>query len=498
MLSRSSITSAVIAVLTGLALLAVSAAQALSQSPALPAGPAVAAGEAFLRQVSAQPPQSDLDFVHSHFASRAYEFESDTAIAREIAGLREHSGGIALRSASRTRNAIAMDVLTARTGTPSRVDVMYQGDSLLGYNIRLDYYAKSGPPPQLPSVRVDPDSVAPVIRRWLSWWEQHDLWSGTVAIARRDTSILVDGVGYADRARGIRNDSLTRFHLGSSPKMLTAIAIGQLIDRGKLHLDDTLARVLPEYPDTSVSAHVTVRQLLTHTAGFGGLWELPGYEKKKRYGSNMAYLPIFKGRKLQFTPGSRYSYSNEGFLLLGAIVEKVAGTSYDGWIRENILGPAGMSGWCDCMGMVGAPRRAVGYTHNEENDPFGELTVTDNEGFLGAEGIAAGGYYGTATDYLKLAHALRSGVLLSDSTRAQMWTATQLSGPGRPYGMGFVLNDVDGHPTFGHGGGGGRSGVGVEFSSFRDGSFTVAAFGNRDLYLAGEVAKPILKFLAVQ
>lgn len=486
------------ATLAVLALLALSAADALAQSPALPAGPAVAASQAFLRQVSAQPPQSDLDFVHSHFASRAYEFESDTALAREIAGLREHSGGVALRSASRIRNAIAMEIGTARTGTASRVDLMTQGDSLLGWNIKLDYYQKSGQPPQLPGVRVDPDSVAPIIRRWLSWWEQHDLWSGTVAIARRDTSILVDGLGFADRARGIRNDSLTRFHLGSSPKMLTAIAIGQLVDRGKLRLDDTLARVLPEYPDTSVSAHVTVRQLITHTAGFGGLWELPGYEKKKRYGSNMAYLPLFRGRKLLFAPGTRYSYSNEGFLLLGAIVEKVSGMSYDSWIRENILGPAGMTGWCDCMGMKGAPRRAVGYTHDEENDPFGELAVTDNEGFIGVEGIAAGGYYATATDYLKLGHALRSGMLLSDSTRTLMWTATQLSGPARPYGMGFVLNDVDGHPTFGHGGGGGRTGVGVEFSSFRDGSFTVATFGNRDLYLAGEVAKPILKFLAAQ
>lgn len=156
-----------------------------------------------------------------------------------------------------------------------------------------------------------------------------------------------------------------------------------------------------------------------------------------------------------------------------------------------------MRGWCGCRGTPDAPRRARGYSHREDLDPLGLAPMTDNEYFVFAEGMAAGGYYATAEDYLRFAAALRRGLLLSVESQTAAFTTSPHSPAPCGYGLGFQLLEYGGKPTWGHGGGG-RYGIGTHFATFADGSWTVAVMGNRDLELATQVLAPLLTFLARQ
>lgn len=453
---------------------------------------------ALIAQLGATPPLSDADFVRRHVAPAGFAWVPETTLVRQIGLMRSQSGGLRVVSAERRGDAIWYRVEPQRGRGAAWLEVRTNGAQVMPWNVRLDHFALTGAPPALPQGAVPRDSVLPIVQRWLGWWERNDRWSGTVGISQRDSTVLLRAIGLADRAGNRANAVDTRYHLGSSNKMLTAIAILQLVQAGRVDLDAPIAKYLPDYPKADLAQQITVRHLLAHTSGLGGLFELPGFEPKRRYGSNAAYLPLIGTRQPLFAPGTRYSYSNEGFVLAGAVIERVTGQSYDEVIAAKILRPAGMTGWCDCMGTPNAPRRAFGYSFREDQDPLGLGPLTDNEYFIFAEGIAAGGYYATAEDYLRFAVAMRRGLLLDSATQTLMRTKTPQSPSPRGYGLGTELVSYGGKASWGHGGGGGRSGVGTQFAAFVDGSWTVALMGNRDLYLATEMLRPLMTFLAQQ
>lgn len=453
---------------------------------------------ALMAQLSATPPLSDTEFVRRFVAPAGFAWVPETTLVAQLALLRSQTGGLRVLSAEPRGRATALRVEPLRGEGRAWIDIYVEGEQLMPWGFRLDHFARSGPPPALPAAAVPADSVLPIVQRWLDWWERHDRWSGTLGIARHDTTLYIRPIGFADRDRRTPNTADTRFHLGSSNKMLTAVAVLQLVRDGRVRLDDPIATYLPDYPKPELAQRITVRHLLTHTAGLGGLWELPGFEPRRRYGSNAAYIPLLADREPLFEPGTRYSYSNEGFVLAGAVIERATGKSYDAVLAERILGPAGMRGWCDCMGTPDAPRRARGYSHREDRDPLGLAPMTDNEYFVFAEGMAAGGYYATAEDYLRFAAAMRRGVLLDTASQREAFTRGPHSPAPRGYGLGFQLMEYGGKPNWGHGGGGGRYGIGTQFATFADGSWTVAVMGNRDLELANQVLQPLMSFLARQ
>lgn len=463
--------------------------------PSLPPHPGTAA---LIAQISATPPISDAEFVRRHVAAAGFAWVPETTLVSQLGLLRRQTGGLRVLDTQPRGRATALRVEPLGTEGGAWIDVYVEGAQLMPWGFRLDHFARGGPPPALPAETVPADSVTPIVQRWLDWWERYDRWSGTLGIARRDTTLLIRPIGFADRERRIPNAADTRFHLGSSNKMMTAVAVLQLVRDGRVRLDDPIATYLPDYPKPEIAQRITVRHLLTHTAGLGGLWELPGFEPRRRYGSNAAYIPLLADREPLFEPGTRYSYSNEGFVLAGAVIERATGKSYDAVLDERILGPAGMRGWCDCMGTPDAARRARGYSHREDLDPLGLAPMTDNEYFVFAEGMAAGGYYATAEDYLRFAAAMRRGVLLDNASQREAFTRSPHSPAPRGYGLGFQLIEYGGKPSWGHGGGGGRYGIGTQFATFADGSWTVAVMGNRDLELANQVLQPLMTFLARQ
>ncbi|MBD3257812.1 serine hydrolase, partial [candidate division GN15 bacterium] len=159
----------------------------------------------------------------------------------------------------------------------------------------------------------------------------HQIWDfhGTVLVAKEGEILLAKGYGWADREFNQKNTPRTRFFISSITKQFTATAILQLKEQGRLSLDDPVTKYLPDYP-AETGDRITIGQLLSHTAGVPNYTEAPEVliNRTKKL-SPQTLLAVFKDRPLDFDPGTDFHYSNSGYILLGAIIEKVSGQSYE-------------------------------------------------------------------------------------------------------------------------------------------------------------------------
>jgi D-alanyl-D-alanine carboxypeptidase len=194
-----------------------------------------------------------------------------------------------------------------------------------------------------PQRRLPEAEVVREISRHVGAAARRDEFSGVVLVAKGERTIFHRAYGLADRSWRIPNRLDTRFNLASMNKMFTAVAIAQLVEAGQLHLEDTLGTILPDYPNQDAARTITIAHLLSHTAGLGMLFDRPGFDRRKRYRTSSDYFPLFAAEPLLFEPGTASAYSNEGFVVLGAVVEKLAGVSYFDYVRERIFHPLDMS-----------------------------------------------------------------------------------------------------------------------------------------------------------
>ena len=158
-----------------------------------------------------------------------------------------------------------------------------------------------------------------------------------------DKPIFEKAYGLANKETNTPNKTDTKFNLGSINKIFTRIAIGQLVQQGKISFDDKLGKYLPDYPNKDAAEKVTIRHLVTMKSGIGDFFgdkftAMP----KDKLRKNSDFIPLFADKPLAFEPGTNEQYSNGGYILLGAIIEKVSGKSYYDYVRENIFKPAGM------------------------------------------------------------------------------------------------------------------------------------------------------------
>ncbi|MGH7675353.1 MAG: serine hydrolase domain-containing protein, partial [Gemmatimonadales bacterium] len=194
-----------------------------------------------------------------------------------------------------------------------------------------------------PSPAADSQRIARVVAQ-LDSLARATEFSGVVLLAHGSTPVVERSYGLADRAAKRPNTIDTRFNLGSINKFFTATAIRQLAAQGKLALGDTLIRLLPDYPTADVARRVTIRQLLEHRSGIGGnIFEAPSGKTRADLRRNQDFLELFATAPLQFEPGSKQRYSNAGYVVLGAVIERVSGMSYYDYVREHIFRPAGMT-----------------------------------------------------------------------------------------------------------------------------------------------------------
>jgi CubicO group peptidase (beta-lactamase class C family) len=307
----------------------------------------------------------------------------------------------------------------------------------------------------------------------------------------KNGSVLFEGAyGLADRERRVVNRVETRFRNGSMNKMFTAVAVLTLVQAGKVELDAPIRAYLPDFPNASLASSVTVRQLLTHTGGTGDIFGPEYAANRPILRTHQDYVRLFGSRDPQFAPGSRWQYSNFGYIVLGRLIEQVSGQSYYDYVREHVYTPAGMTSTGSEPEDVRVPDRGIGYTRRP-----GQADVAPNSDFLPYRGTAAGGGYSTVGDLLRFANALTSHRLVTERFTALLLTGT-VEGLGGTYGMGFVERTIGGMRSVGHGGN--APGMDGYLDIFPASGYVVVVLANLDPPAARRVHEFIVHRLPAQ
>ncbi len=302
------------------------------------------------------------------------------------------------------------------------------------------------PPPEFQVRRLSEPEALAAADKEISRLAVEQRFSGAALVARNGKPLLARAVGYADREHQIPNRLDTKFNLGSMNKMFTAVAIAELAQEGKLTFNDPMGKYLADYPNPQAARKVTIHNLLTHTGGTGDIFG-PEFEANlEKLREPQDYVRLYGKRAPAFEPGSRWEYSNYGFVLLGAIIEKVSGQSYYDYIREHVYQPAGMTSSDSYWKTEKIPNQAIGYTR------VGTSQLHPNYDSLPMRGSPAGGGYSTVTDLLSFANALLNHKLLSENY-LRLVTTGKAAAPGGKYAYGFEDQSEGGVRWFGHGGG---------------------------------------------
>ena len=263
----------------------------------------------------------------------------------------------------------------------------------------------------------------------------------------------------------------TVFGLGSVTKPFTATSIMLLEQQGKLCLDDTIQTYLPEYPPQE--HHVTLRHLLTHTSGIPNFVTQPGFWEQHAHTKNSVaeVIALFKDLPFDFAPGTHYSYSNSGYVLLGHILERLLDTSYGEAIQRLIFHPLGMTHSYYLTPEAIIPYRASGYIRTEQGYQHANYMTS-------ATRHAAGGLASTLEDMILWDSALREERLLDHATQARMYSPLRLvDGRTENYGFGWEIGQYRQHHYVCHAGG--IPGYSAFFGRFPDDKLTIILLSNR-------------------
>jgi CubicO group peptidase (beta-lactamase class C family) len=321
---------------------------------------------------------------------------------------------------------------------------------------------------------------------------------GLAVLVKKDGKILfVQGYGVRQLGSSAKIDPETNFRLASFTKQFTAIAIMLLVRHGKLHYDDHLNRFFPDFPP--YGKDITVRQLLNHTSGLPDYAEI--MEKTENSGASNKWNPehqiqdeevlaLLKAQPVgKFEPGTRWEYSNSGYVVLGLIVAKVSGMPYRDFLQRRIFAPLKMNHTVVYQkGINTVSDRAFG--HSKENDKLVETDQSPTSATLGD-----GGIYSDVTDLAKWDEGLQKHTLLSESEMQPALTPVKLADGSEPhwprdpqadnsteppavmYGFGWFLDPYEGHARNYHDGG--TMGFRTTIQRFINDHFTVIILCNR-------------------
>jgi CubicO group peptidase (beta-lactamase class C family) len=323
-----------------------------------------------------------------------------------------------------------------------------------------------------PAKKLTHEQIAQEFKALLKKLADADVFSGTVLLAKDGLPIVKAAYGMANKDFSVPNRIDTKLNLGSMNKMFTAVAIAQLVERGKLSFEDPLAKFLPDFPDKASAEKIKIKHLLTHTAGLGGYFSPQwGDSSRALYRTVDDMMKrAAADEKLLFEPGTRWQYSNTGMLVLGKVIEKVSGQSYYDYVRENISKPAGMVN-TDCyeLDKVNA-NLAIGY---DKQFTDGGVSFINNIFAHVMRGGPQGGGYSTVEDLLKFDIALRSNKLVgAEYVKLLLSAKPELNSPN--YGYGFQIDNesqIAGHS-------GGFPGIGANLDMFLGTGWTAIVMSN--------------------
>ncbi len=284
-------------------------------------------------------------------------------------------------------------------------------------------------------------------RQLLQEMTSADKFAGAVLVAKKGQPVFAQAYGLADREHHLPNTLQTRFGMASMNKMFTAVATLQLVKAGKLKLDDPVGKYLTDYPNREVASKVTIRQLLSHTGGTGDFFGPEFDRHRQELHTQEDYINLFGRRPPRFEPGSRFEYSNYGFVILGAVIDRVSSQNYYDYVRDHVYRPAGMTSTAlPEPGEHPVPDLSLGYTKRGGNSWHTDRTAPQSRG------TAAGGGYTTAGDLLRFANALQDHKLLDAHDTEQLTTGDVAMPIGGHYGYGFEEFTLNRLRCFGHGG----------------------------------------------
>lgn len=247
-----------------------------------------------------------------------------------------------------------------------------------------------------------PAEMTAALDAYLTQLAAEDKFAGVVLVARGRTQVFERAYGLADRSNNIPITTATRFNLSSLGKQFTSAAIDQLVAAGKLTRADTLGEILPDYPNEQAKI-ATVQQLLDHRAGIADFFgEAFDARPKSGFRSNADYFAFVAPQPLLFAPGSEERYCNGCYVVLGEVIARVSGVSYEAYLAQHVFGPAEMRSTAFASTDAILPNIAIGYTRRAP-DAGGELRA--NTFTRGAAGSGAGGVFATAADLLAWVHA---------------------------------------------------------------------------------------------
>jgi CubicO group peptidase (beta-lactamase class C family) len=253
--------------------------------------------------------------------------------------------------------------------------------------------------------------------------------------------LVQNSYGYADISNKIPNETDTKFATASAGKVFVAVGILQLIEKGKLCLNDTICNIL-DFDLKSIDKKITIRQLLNHTSGipdyfdestmneYAELWQdFPNYKIRK----SMDLLPLFINKPMMYNAGEKFQYNNTGYVVLGLIIEKITGMLFDDYLKKNVFSPCGMinTGYYELDRLPAKCANSYIYDENRK-EYYTNIYSVD------AKGTGAGGAFTTLLDVEKFWENLLGGKLLSDNLLKEMLSLQSQSGDDY-YGYGIWL-----------------------------------------------------------
>jgi len=286
---------------------------------------------------------------------------------------------------------------------------------------------------------------------------------GSVLVARGREVVFEKSFGSANLEWNIPNSPTTKFRLGSITKQFTAASILLLEERGKLKIDDPVKTYLPDAP--AAWDQITIFNLLTHSSGIPNFTSFPNYRSIEPFATTPEQLvALFRDKPLDFAPGEKYVYSNSGYVLLGYLIEKIAGQSYESFVQQNIFTPLGMkdSGYDSNSAII--EHRAAGYTLTPKgftNAGFINMTIP----------FSAGALYSTTEDLLRWEQGIFGGKVVSPASLKKMTTPFKGG-----YAFGLLIKSNDGRTAIFHNGG--IEGFNTAMAYYPDSMVAVIVLGN--------------------
>ncbi len=316
-----------------------------------------------------------------------------------------------------------------------------QAAKMRGHDQVADFLVSKG------AASPQPFDAAAVVTAILDEISSDDAPGVSVLVARDGKVLLSRGFGMADLSHEVPITTTTKFRIGSVTKQFAAVAILKLQEEGKLSVSDKLSKFFPDFPRAE---EVTIHHLLTHTSGIKSFTSKPDFMATVTApATSEQMIDSFKNDKFDFDPGTKMSYNNSGYFLLGAIIEKASGKSFNDYLRDTFFEPLGMRD-------TGVHTSTAVLKHEATGYDYGAAKPTKAINWDMSRAGAAGALYSTVEDLMRWNEGIFGGKVLSQKSLKAAFTPIKLDSgedPMMPYGYGWIMGDYRGLKTISHGGG---------------------------------------------